>query len=67
MATMFNDTANVVGMSLRNELRGPKQNVNDWYKGRGRGSAGQTKCSRDTLWSQLRQRPKLPINKSQSR
>ncbi|KAG0454956.1 hypothetical protein HPP92_024248 [Vanilla planifolia] len=32
MATMFNDTANVVGMSLRNELRGPKQNVNDWYK-----------------------------------
>ncbi|XP_072958859.1 glycosyl hydrolase 5 family protein-like isoform X1 [Typha angustifolia] len=32
MATMFNESSNVVGMSLRNELRGPKQNVNDWYR-----------------------------------
>ncbi|GLU03175.1 hypothetical protein SLE2022_203900 [Rubroshorea leprosula] len=32
IATMFNGVENVVGMSLRNELRGPKQNVNDWYK-----------------------------------
>ncbi|CAL5438425.1 unnamed protein product [Camellia sinensis] len=32
MATLFKGTTNVVGMSLRNELRGPKQNVNDWYK-----------------------------------
>ncbi|XP_020111354.1 uncharacterized protein LOC109726256 [Ananas comosus] len=32
MATMFNGTSNVVGMSLRNELRGPKQNVDDWYR-----------------------------------
>ncbi|KAG9130691.1 hypothetical protein Leryth_018083 [Lithospermum erythrorhizon] len=32
MATMFNGTSNVVGMSLRNELRGPKQNVSDWYR-----------------------------------
>ncbi|XAR64472.1 Cellulase [Bertholletia excelsa] len=32
MATMFKGSSNVVGMSLRNELRGPKQNVNDWYK-----------------------------------
>ncbi|XP_039037371.1 glycosyl hydrolase 5 family protein-like [Hibiscus syriacus] len=32
MATLFNGVTNVVGMSLRNELRGPKQNVNDWYK-----------------------------------
>lgn len=32
MATMFNGVAHVVGMSLRNELRGPKQNVNDWYR-----------------------------------
>ncbi|KAL5718011.1 cellulase [Ranunculus cassubicifolius] len=32
MATLFNDTSNVVAMSLRNELRGSKQNVNDWYK-----------------------------------
>ncbi|KAJ4710974.1 Cellulase (Glycosyl hydrolase family 5) [Melia azedarach] len=32
MATMFNGVRYVVGMSLRNELRGPKQNVNDWYR-----------------------------------
>ncbi|XWS22719.1 hypothetical protein CRYUN_Cryun29cG0060500 [Craigia yunnanensis] len=32
MATLFNGVTNVVGMSLRNELRGPKQNVNDWYR-----------------------------------
>ncbi|KAK1381541.1 Cellulase domain-containing protein [Heracleum sosnowskyi] len=32
VATTFNLTKNVVGMSLRNELRGPKQNSNDWYR-----------------------------------
>ncbi|XP_006483983.1 glycosyl hydrolase 5 family protein [Citrus sinensis] len=32
MATIFNGVRNVVGMSLRNELRGPKQNVKDWYR-----------------------------------
>ncbi|WZZ74025.1 hypothetical protein YC2023_085395 [Brassica napus] len=32
MATMFANVSNVVGMSLRNELRGPKQNIKDWYK-----------------------------------
>ncbi|KAL1216334.1 Glycosyl hydrolase 5 family protein [Cardamine amara subsp. amara] len=32
MATTFNGVSNVVGMSLRNELRGPNQNVNDWFK-----------------------------------
>jgi hypothetical protein len=32
MATLFNGLTNVVGMSLRNELRGPKQNLNDWYR-----------------------------------
>ncbi|GMI90913.1 hypothetical protein like AT1G13130 [Hibiscus trionum] len=32
MATLFNGVTNVVGMSLRNEPRGPKQNINDWYK-----------------------------------
>ncbi|GLT86556.1 hypothetical protein SLE2022_046900 [Rubroshorea leprosula] len=32
IATLFNGVPNVIGMSLRNELRGPKQNVNDWYK-----------------------------------
>ncbi|CAA0814108.1 Cellulase (glycosyl hydrolase family 5) protein [Striga hermonthica] len=38
VATTFNDTKNVVGMSLRNELRGPRQNVNDWYKHMTRGA-----------------------------
>ncbi|KAL5053557.1 hypothetical protein RYX36_034239 [Vicia faba] len=32
MATLFKGVPNVVGMSLRNELRGPKQNENDWYR-----------------------------------
>lgn len=31
MATVFADAPNVVGMSLRNELRGPRQNPQDWY------------------------------------
>ncbi|KAJ4975007.1 hypothetical protein NE237_008181 [Protea cynaroides] len=32
MATMFNGTSNVVAMSLRNELRGPRENTVDWYR-----------------------------------
>lgn len=32
VATMFNGTTNVIAMSLRNELRGPKQNPKDWYR-----------------------------------
>ncbi|THG20819.1 glycosyl hydrolase 5 family protein-like [Camellia sinensis] len=32
MASLFTGTSNVVGMSLRNELRGAKENVNDWYR-----------------------------------
>ncbi|CAI9093059.1 OLC1v1028465C1 [Oldenlandia corymbosa var. corymbosa] len=32
VATTFKDINNVIGMSLRNELRGPKQNINDWYR-----------------------------------
>ncbi|KAI3991836.1 hypothetical protein MKX01_012781 [Papaver californicum] len=32
MASIFNGSTSVVGMSLRNELRGRKQNVKDWYK-----------------------------------
>ncbi|KAK7847963.1 endoglucanase [Quercus suber] len=32
MATIFNGVSNVVGTSLRNELQGPRQNVNDWYR-----------------------------------
>ncbi|CAD6250452.1 unnamed protein product [Miscanthus lutarioriparius] len=31
MATIFADVPNVVGISLRNELRGPRQNPEDWY------------------------------------
>ncbi|PIA64506.1 hypothetical protein AQUCO_00100171v1 [Aquilegia coerulea] len=32
MATLFKDTKNVVGMSLRNELRGNNQNVSVWHR-----------------------------------
>lgn len=32
MARKFLNKSNIIGMSLRNELRGPRQNVNDWYK-----------------------------------
>ncbi|MED6194198.1 hypothetical protein PIB30_026193 [Stylosanthes scabra] len=32
MATMFNGFTNVVAMSLRNELRGPRSNLKDWYR-----------------------------------
>ncbi|KAI3930034.1 hypothetical protein MKW98_029080 [Papaver atlanticum] len=32
MASIFNGSTSVVCMSLRNELRGRKQNVKDWYK-----------------------------------
>ncbi|KAL9664132.1 hypothetical protein QQ045_019529 [Rhodiola kirilowii] len=38
MASMLSNFSNVIGMSLRNELRGPKQNVNDWYKYMQRGA-----------------------------
>ncbi|KAK4741790.1 hypothetical protein SAY87_025378 [Trapa incisa] len=32
MATVALRYSNVIGMSLRNELRGPKSNIDDWYK-----------------------------------
>lgn len=32
MATLFRGSTNVVGMSLRNELRGPNQTLDGWYK-----------------------------------
>ncbi|KAF9603079.1 hypothetical protein IFM89_033804 [Coptis chinensis] len=38
MATMFKGTKNVIGMSLRNELRGPNQNVKAWYRYMQRGA-----------------------------
>ncbi|XP_042473115.1 glycosyl hydrolase 5 family protein-like isoform X2 [Zingiber officinale] len=38
MATIFNGSSSVVGMSLRNELRGPKQNISLWYRYMQRGA-----------------------------
>ncbi|KAF0929420.1 hypothetical protein E2562_021433 [Oryza meyeriana var. granulata] len=38
MATLFAGVPNVVGMSLRNELRGPRQNPHDWYRYMQRGA-----------------------------
>lgn len=32
VATLFSEAPYVIGMSLRNELRGSKQNVNDWFR-----------------------------------
>ncbi|XP_031401378.1 glycosyl hydrolase 5 family protein-like isoform X2 [Punica granatum] len=32
MARLATSFPNVIGMSLRNELRGPRSNVDDWYK-----------------------------------
>ncbi|KFK38059.1 hypothetical protein AALP_AA3G064700 [Arabis alpina] len=32
MATIFRNVKNVIGMSLRNELRGNKEDPKDWYK-----------------------------------
>uniref|UniRef100_A0A5B7C8W2 Putative Cellulase protein n=1 Tax=Davidia involucrata TaxID=16924 RepID=A0A5B7C8W2_DAVIN len=49
IATMFNGTANVVGMSLRNELRGPKQNVNDWYRYMQKGAEAVHSANPDVL------------------
>ncbi|KAM7269222.1 hypothetical protein ACFE04_024719 [Oxalis oulophora] len=38
MATLSKNFSNVVGMSLRNELRGPKQNASVWYREMQRGA-----------------------------
>lgn len=38
MATLFKGNPYVVGMSLRNELRGPRQNSPDWYRYMQRGA-----------------------------
>ncbi|GAV85791.1 Cellulase domain-containing protein [Cephalotus follicularis] len=38
MAATFQGVSNVVGMSLRNELRGLKQNVDDWFRYMQKGS-----------------------------
>nr|QST87267.1 endoglucanase 5 [Abelmoschus esculentus] len=49
MATLFNGVTNVVGMSLRNELRGPKQNLNDWYKYMQKGAEAVHSANPDVL------------------
>ncbi|KAF5741116.1 hypothetical protein HS088_TW10G00111 [Tripterygium wilfordii] len=49
MATMFNGVSNVVGMSLRNELRGSKQDVNDWYRYMQRGAEAVHSANPDVL------------------
>ncbi|EXB82480.1 hypothetical protein L484_027655 [Morus notabilis] len=49
MATLFKGVQNVIGMSLRNELRGPKQNVNDWFKYMQRGAEAVHSANPDVL------------------
>ncbi|GAB2214328.1 hypothetical protein Droror1_Dr00018671 [Drosera rotundifolia] len=49
MATLFNNKTNVVGMSLRNELRGPKQNVADWYRYMQQGAEAVHKANPNVL------------------
>ncbi|XP_059448218.1 glycosyl hydrolase 5 family protein-like [Corylus avellana] len=49
MATMFKGVANFVGMSLRNELRGPRQNVNDWYRYMQKGAEAVHTANPDVL------------------
>ncbi|KAG6713877.1 hypothetical protein I3842_05G175000 [Carya illinoinensis] len=49
MATIFNGMANVVGMSLRNELRGDRQNVNDWYRYMQKGAEAVHSANPDVL------------------
>ncbi|XP_044491087.1 glycosyl hydrolase 5 family protein-like isoform X1 [Mangifera indica] len=49
MATLFNGVTNVIGMSLRNELRGPKQNINDWYRYMQRGAEAMHSANPNVL------------------
>ncbi|KAK4597849.1 hypothetical protein RGQ29_015389 [Quercus rubra] len=49
MATLFNGVSNVVGMSLRNELRGPRQNVSDWYRYMQKGAEAVHSANSDVL------------------
>ncbi|KAF3964359.1 hypothetical protein CMV_011350 [Castanea mollissima] len=49
MATIFNGVSNVVGMSLRNELRGPRQNVSDWYRYMQKGAEAVHSANSDVL------------------
>ncbi|KAL5702390.1 cellulase [Ranunculus cassubicifolius] len=49
MATLFSDTKNVVGMSLRNELRGPNQDATVWRKYMQEGAEIVHKANPDVL------------------
>ncbi|XP_057949056.1 glycosyl hydrolase 5 family protein-like [Malania oleifera] len=49
MATLFKNTRYVVAMSLRNELRGPRQNTNDWYRYMQRGAEAVHKANPNVL------------------
>ncbi|PON74653.1 1,4-alpha-glucan-branching enzyme [Trema orientale] len=49
MATLFKGVRNVIGMSLRNDLLGPMQNVEDWYKNTERGAEAVHSANPDIL------------------
>ncbi|XP_028776529.1 glycosyl hydrolase 5 family protein-like [Neltuma alba] len=49
MATLFRGVPHVVAMSLRNELRGPRQNVPDWFKYMQRGAEAVHSANPDVL------------------
>ncbi|KAM6563806.1 hypothetical protein CsatB_023804 [Cannabis sativa] len=49
MAILFKGVSNVVGISLRNELRGPKQNVDDWFKYMQKGAEAVHSANPDLL------------------
>ncbi|XP_058102018.1 glycosyl hydrolase 5 family protein-like [Magnolia sinica] len=49
MATMFNGFGSVVGMSLRNELRGPRENVSNWYRYMQKGAEAVHSANPDVL------------------
>eukprot|EP01018_Ginkgo_biloba_P035991 Gb_20405 [translate_table: standard] len=49
VASTLNGTSQVVGMSLRNELRGHKQNKKDWYKYMQRGAEAVLKANPNVL------------------
>lgn len=49
MATAFKGITAVVGMSLRNELRGPRSNTADWYKYMQQGAQAVHEANPDVL------------------
>ncbi|KAH7681718.1 Cellulase protein [Dioscorea alata] len=49
MATKFNGVTNVIGMSLRNELRGPRENTIDWFKYMQRGAEAVHEANKNVI------------------